>query len=91
LDLTLLINNFYLSSNRAQMLREMARITRPGGRIIVVEWKPIASPIGPVADRRMDQEQVKQEMKSPLVSYFDAFEAGPYHYGLIFTRTTEPV
>lgn len=87
LDLTLLINNFYLSSNRQQMLREMARLTRPGGRIVVVEWKPIASPLGPSVDQRIDQEQLKREMRSPLVEYHDAFEAGPYHYGLIFLRT----
>jgi ubiquinone/menaquinone biosynthesis C-methylase UbiE len=91
LDLTLLINNFYLSSNRQQMLREMARLTRPHGRVVVVEWKPIASPIGPAVDQRIDQEQVKREMRSPLFEFHDAFEAGPYHYGLIFLRTEEPV
>ncbi len=91
LDLTLLINNFYLSSNRSQMLREMARITRPGGRIVVVEWKPIASPIGPPVDQRMDKDQVKREMRGRLLDFHDEFEAGPYHYGLIFLRTEEPV
>ncbi|MCC7357751.1 class I SAM-dependent methyltransferase [Candidatus Uhrbacteria bacterium] len=91
LDITLLINNFYLSSNRSQMLREMARLTRPQGWIVVVEWKPIASPLGPPVDHRIDQEQVKREMRSPLIEYHDAFDVGMYHYGLIFSRTNELV
>ena len=87
LDLTLLVNNLFLSQNREQLIREMARMTKPGGRIVIVEWKPIASPIGPPVERRMDREEAKQVLKSPLIKLLDEFEAGEYHYGLIYTRT----
>lgn len=89
LDLTLLINNLYLSQNREALIREMARLTRPNGRIVIVEWKPSASPIGPPPDQRISMEDAKEILKSPLMNYYDEFEAGPYHYGLIYLRTEE--
>lgn len=91
LDITLLINNLFLSQNRAQLVREMARLTRPGGRIVIVEWKPMSSPIGPASDQRLSKEQSRNLLASPLMTYYDDFEAGPYHYGLIYLRTEEPV
>ena len=91
LDLTLLINNLYLSQNRPQLIREMARLTRPGGRIIVVEWKATHTPIGPSVEHRIDAQQSKEILASPLMKFVEEFEAGQYHYGLIYTRTEEPV
>lgn len=89
LDLTLLINNLYLSQNRPALVREMARLTRPGGRIVIVEWKATKTPIGPSAERRISAEDANKAVKSPLIKLYDEFEAGPYHYGLIYLRTDE--
>ncbi len=91
LDLTLLINNLYLSQNRPHLVREMARLARPGSRIVVVEWKPSASPLGPPTSDRLDKEAAKALLSSPLIKFHDDFEAGPYHYGLIYYRTEVPV
>lgn len=91
LDLTLLVNNLYLSQNKPQLVREMARLTRPGGRIVVVEWKTTKSPIGPPSDHRIGVEEAKKLLKSPLIELYDEFDAGEYHYGLIYLRTDEPV
>ncbi len=87
LDLTLLVNNLYLSQNRPQLVREMARLTRPGGRIVIAEWKTIATPIGPPVDQRIDREAAKKVLTSPLMTLLDEFEAGQYHYGLVYQRT----
>lgn len=91
LDLTLLVNNLYLSQNRPALLREMARLTRPHGRIVVAEWKTIATPIGPPTDQRIDAEESKKTLESPLLSLREEFEAGPYHYSLVYERTEMPL
>lgn len=91
LDLTLLINNLFLSQNREQLIREMARLTRPNGRVVIAEWKAIETPIGPDAAQRISEEEAREILSTPLFTYYDSFEAGPYHYGLIYLRTEEPV
>jgi ubiquinone/menaquinone biosynthesis C-methylase UbiE len=91
LDITLLVNNLYLSQNRPALVREMARLAKPGSRIVVVEWKPTASPIGPATSQRLSKDEAKKILKSPLIEFGDEFEAGPYHYGLIYYRTDKAV
>ena len=83
----MLINNLYLSQNRPQLVREMARLTRPGGRMIMVEWKTISTPLGPPTAQRVDKEAAKKILASPSFKFLDEFEAGPYHYGLLYERT----
>ncbi len=87
LDLCLLINNLYLSSNRPALIREMARLTKPGGRILVVEWKTVATPIGPSQDHRLTPEQSRNICHSPFMEYLDEIDVGHSHYGLLYERT----
>lgn len=91
LDLTLLVNNLYLSQNRPQLVRELSRLTRPGGKIVVVEWKTIATPFGPEPTARISSEDAKKIFETPLLAFEQEFEAGPYHYGILYTRTDAPV
>jgi ubiquinone/menaquinone biosynthesis C-methylase UbiE len=90
LDLVLLINNLYLSQNRPQLLREIARLAKPGSSVVVVEWKPTASPVGPPTAQRLGKEEAKKILDCDYLDYHDEFEAGPYHYGLIYFRNEAP-
>jgi ubiquinone/menaquinone biosynthesis C-methylase UbiE len=87
LDLCLLVNNLFLSQNRPALIREMARLTKPGGRILVVEWKAIATTIGPPPDRRLTPEQSRSICQSPLMELIDEVDVGHSHYGLLYERT----
>jgi ubiquinone/menaquinone biosynthesis C-methylase UbiE len=86
LDLTLLVNNLYLSQNRPKLVREIVRLTRPGGRVVVVEWKTVATPIGPPDAQRLASEEAKRIFTCPELGLQDEFDAGPCHYGLLYTR-----
>jgi len=91
LDLCLLVNNLYLSQNRPALIREMARLTKPGGRIVVVEWKSEPTPIGPPIDHRLSIVQAREICQSPLIELLDEIEVGHSHYGLLYERTSVPV
>lgn len=91
LDLTLVINNLYLSQNRPQLAREVARLTRPGGRLVVVEWKVVATPLGPPQTQRLSEEDSKKIFTGPLFTFHEEFEAGECHYALVYERTQTPV
>ncbi len=87
LDLCLLINNLFISQNKPALIREMARLTKPGGRVIIVEWKAEPTPIGPSEDHRLSVEQSKQICESQFLEFLDEIEVGHSHYGLMYERT----
>ncbi|MCI0479116.1 class I SAM-dependent methyltransferase, partial [Candidatus Uhrbacteria bacterium] len=91
LDLTLVVNNLWLSQDRPQLVREAARLTKRGGRVVVVEWKATATPMGPPSDQRLGQDEAQRIFTVPMLGFEEAFEAGPYHYGLMFRRTDAAV
>jgi ubiquinone/menaquinone biosynthesis C-methylase UbiE len=85
-DVTLVINNMYQAKDRTAFLREAARITKRGGRVLVIDWKPTASPIGPPAASRVSSEAVKNDAMNAGLRLTEAYDAGPYHWGLLFTK-----
>ena len=85
-DITLVINNMYLTRARAAFLSEAARITKPGGKIVVVDWKTIASPLGPPAESRVSSETVKIDAAVAELKLIEAWEPAPYFWGLIFSK-----
>lgn len=86
LDVGLLINTLYQSHKRAEILRETIRMVKSGGKIEVVEWKNVATPFGPPAEEKVKKDLLIQAAKKLGLSLEEEFEAGQYHYGLVFVK-----
>lgn len=91
LDMALLINNLFLIKDLERARKEMARLTKAGGRLIVVDWKTSDTPLGPPLNLRVSREKAKKIFSGQLFKFLQEFEPGQYHYGLIFERTPNPV
>ncbi len=86
LDVALLANTLYLSHKRVEVIREAVRMLKKEGRLVVVEWKNVAVPFGPPAEERVEKDLLEQGAKKLGLSLEEEFEAGQYHYGMIFTK-----
>jgi len=86
LDIALLINTLYQSHKRAEILRESIRLLKKDGKLVIVEWKNIAAPFGPPAEERVKKELVDNAAKKLGLKPEAEFEAGQYHYGLIYLK-----
>lgn len=86
LDTALLINILYQSHKRPDILRESIRMVKKDGRVMIVEWKNINSPIGPPVEERVKKNLLEEAGKKLGLKLDEEFEAGQYHYGLIFTK-----
>ncbi len=86
IDLTILANNLYLSANRAGMVQEALRLTKPGGRILVIEWKPIRTIIGPSVEHRVTAGDAKRYFAEGMLTLIDEFDAGDSHYALVYAK-----
>ncbi len=82
LDLVVLANNL----PKQAMVSEAVRLLKPGGTLLVVDWKPTAAPFGPPSKDRVDEEAVKAMAASDKLQLKEEFEAGQYHYGLVFLK-----
>lgn len=87
LDMALFINNLFLCKKREAALKEIARLTRQDGKLVVVEWKKMKSPLGPELENRISEEDAKKVLNSKYFEFDSAFDAGKYHYGLVYKRT----
>ena len=86
LDIALLINTLYQSHKRAEILRESIRLLKKDGKLAIVEWKNVASPFGPPTEERVKKELVDNAAKKLGLKQETEFEAGQYHYGLIYIK-----
>lgn len=85
-DLTLIANNLYLSGDRHGLVAEAIRLTKPGGRICIIEWKAGQRPIGPPSDARMSEDEAKQCFEGSECVFVERFDAGDEHYALVFMK-----
>ncbi|MBI4994726.1 class I SAM-dependent methyltransferase [Candidatus Peregrinibacteria bacterium] len=85
-DLAILVNDLFQIKDKQTVIKEAARILKSGGGLVVGEWKTIGTPIGPPVNARLDSAQVKSMIQSAGFEFVHEFEAGPYHYGLVFKK-----
>ena len=84
MDLVLVTNVLFQAEKKEKILKEAERILKKGGQLLVVDWKKNA-PIGPKG-KRVSADQVKKIAGELGLDLKKEFEAGDYHYALIFTK-----
>jgi len=86
LDIALLINVMFQNKNHLNLMKEAMRLIKPGGKIIIADWKKIALPIGPPLDLRVDKEELKNIAASLKLNLFSDDALGNNHFLLIFQK-----
>ncbi|MBD3247741.1 methyltransferase domain-containing protein [Candidatus Falkowbacteria bacterium] len=86
LDIGLLINTLYQSHKRIEVIRESVRMVKQGGKIMVVEWEDASLPFGPPAEERVKIDALKKVAQKLGLKMIEEFDAGEYHYGVIFEK-----
>ena len=75
-----------MMGDRRQALSESFRIVRPGGRLVVVDWKIIETPSGPPLERRVPEDLLAEEARAQGFTLKGRFDPGPVTWGLVFQR-----
>lgn len=86
LDTALLINVLFQTKDRASIFREAKRLLKPDGTLLVVDWKLTATPFGPKPWQRIAPETIQAFAAAAGLRLRETFDAGRYHYGMIFFR-----
>ena len=86
LDYSLLINTLFQTQKHLEMLQEAYRLTKPGGKLLLVDWKAAVGPIGPKKEIRLDPLDAARMAEEAGFKKEKLFEAGQYHYGIVFIK-----
>ena len=86
IDRALLVNVLHQSDKRPEIIREAIRMLKRKGRLLIIEWKSEDLPLGPRPERRVKIEALKAAAPKLGLDLTEEFDAGPFHYGLIFIK-----
>lgn len=86
-DLSLLVNNLFLTKQRDALAQELKRTTKPGGTLLVLDWVQSLATIGPAVQDRVSPAFAKELFAKYGFVLDREFQAGVQHWGLVFKRT----
>lgn|SRR3989344_5648745 len=86
LDVAFLINTLFMSKKHDKIMEEAKRLLKPDGQLLVIDWTKISNGLGPALDDRVDPARIKQIGQQLGLSLTETFEAGPFHFGLVFKK-----
>jgi ubiquinone/menaquinone biosynthesis C-methylase UbiE len=79
-DMTFMAFVFHELDNRDQYIRELSRITRPEGTIVIIDWAKVDSPAGPPVSHRIDIQEAISNMSSAGCKIESNGMLNPYQY-----------
>lgn len=87
LDAVILANAFFQIENRFGLLKEIMRVLKPGGKLMVVDWAGSYGGIGPAPKQVVTEHEAEDFFINGGFHKVKSFRAGPHHYGVIFTAS----
>ncbi len=86
IDIGLLINVLHQSNKRVEIMKEVMRMLKHNGKLLIIDWNNISFALGPTSEHKVNVELLKSGMRRLGMKLEEEFVAGEYHYGLIFTK-----
>jgi len=86
-DLALMVDVYHEMSHPAEMMEAICERLKPGGRLVVVEYRAEDPkvPIKPL--HKMTEDQIRQEMAELPLQYVETVHTLPWQHMVIFRRT----
>jgi len=86
-DFLLMANVFHELEDKLALLKEVKRVLKMNGRLIIIDWKKMEMDFGPPLQERFDEKEVIDACYENGFMLIEISNIGPYNYLLIFGRT----
>lgn len=85
LDAVIISNTLFQLEHAPEAIKEMKRILRPGGKLLVVDWAGAYGGIGPSEDVIVPEHKAEELFITGGFHKAKSFRGGPHHYSILFT------
>ncbi len=85
LNLVLIPNVLFQAEERIKIIEEAGRVLRPGGKLLIIDWKR-ESGFGPKQTLRVSEEEVKEKTEEKGFKFEKELESGDFHWALLFEK-----
>lgn len=85
-DWVILSNMLFQNKNKEVVIKEAARVAKPGGKILIIEWKKEGHSFGLEEDLKISKEEVMELAKKNSLNFSKEIAVSDFHYGLIFSK-----
>ena len=82
-DWVVLKDMLFQNQKKDAILHEVARVLKPGGQALIMEWNPREAMVGPEQHLRISPERVKELAVSAGLTVGNDIEVGGFHYAFI--------
>jgi len=89
-DFALLAFVLHEIEHRASFLHRAARVLKPGGRLITLEWEKVEGPMGPPLDDRITPDELVADAQAAGLRVVDERELSADQYLRVFTGADRP-
>jgi ubiquinone/menaquinone biosynthesis C-methylase UbiE len=85
-DRVIIANLLFQVEDKAAVMKEAARILKPGGFVLVVDWTDSHGGLGPVQDMVVTADMARALGEAAGLEHSRGSAAGDHHYGLLFKK-----
>lgn len=86
-DVAFMANVFH--DVRVESLKEVERMLRASGRLVILDWKKVPTKAGPLMKARLTPEEVATILKGRRWKIAEQFDMGPTHYVVVARPPTK--
>lgn len=86
IDASIVSNVLFQVEDKRGMLFEAARLLKPSGKMMVIDWTDSFGGLGPRPKDVFAKGEAKSLLMEAGLSLLKEFDAGDHHYGLIFVK-----
>lgn len=85
-DVAVVSNVLFQAEDKGELLREVKRILKPQGKLLLVDWKDSFGNLGPAPDAVVPANIAQGLAEREGFVVKKAFDAGEHHYGFVFYK-----
>lgn len=86
-DLAIVSNVFFQIEDRQNFVKEIWRIVKNSGRVLLIDWSDSFGGLGPEPNAVIREEEAKVFFEKNGFKFSRKINAGAHHYGIIFTKS----